>query len=84
MHNHLGITFRFADGNVKIDMVKCIPNMSKEFPVKFKEVNGNIAPAGVDLFEKDLSKKLRKEMKTIFPCTVAQGSFLCKRAKSDT
>ena len=34
---------------------------SKEFPVKFKEVNGNITPAGVDLFSEDLSKKSRNE-----------------------
>ena len=54
------------DRKVKINMVKHILKLSKEFPVKFKEANGNIVPAGVDLFGEDSSKKLSEEMKTIF------------------
>ena len=60
---------------MKIDVVECVSNVSKAFPVKFKEVNGNVVPAGVVLFDKDLSKKLGEEMKTVFHQTVAQGSF---------
>ena len=83
-HDHLGITFGFADKKVKIDVVKCALNVSlKEFPVKFKEANGNITPAGVDVFSKDLSNKLSEEMKIVFHQTVAQGSFLCKRVRPD-
>ena len=52
MHDHLGIAFGFVDGKVKINMVEHISNMSKEFPVKFKEMNRNNAPAGVDLLTK--------------------------------
>ena len=40
--------------------------MLKEFPIKFKETNEKMTPAEVDLFSKDLSKKLNKEMRTIF------------------
>ena len=83
-HNCLGIAFGFVDRKVKINMVECILNVSKEFPVKFKEMNGNIASAGVDLFSEDLSKKLSEEMKTTFHQTVAQDLFSCKRAKPDT
>ena len=45
-HDCLGIIFRFVDQKARIDVVKCISNVSKEFPVKFKEVNLNIMPAG--------------------------------------
>ena len=37
-HNCLGMMFRFKDGKVEIDMIECIKNVTKEFPVKFKEV----------------------------------------------
>ena len=66
VHDHLGIAFRFVDRKVKIDRVEHILNMPKEFPVKFKEMNGNITPAGMDLFSKDLNKKLSEEMKAVF------------------
>ena len=49
VHDYLGITFRFIDEKVKIDVVEFIPNMLREFPAKFKEVNGNV----MDLFSKD-------------------------------
>ena len=51
---------------MKIDMIQHILNVSNEFPVKCMEVNGNIVPEGVDLFGKDSSEKLSKEMKTMF------------------
>ena len=60
------MTFRFKDGKVKIDMIECIKNVTKEFPVKFKETLENMTPAGVDPFSGDTSKKLNEEMKTTF------------------
>ena len=79
-HDHLGMTFRFKDGKVEIDMIECIKNVTNEFPVKFKEILENMTPAGVDPLSRNASKKLNKEMKTIFHQTVAQGSFVCKQA----
>ena len=40
--------------------------MTKEFPVKFKGILENMTPVGVDPFSGDASKKLNKEMRTIF------------------
>ena len=65
-HDCLGMTFRFRDRKVEMDVVECIENVLKEFPVEFKEINENTTPAGVDTFREDLSKKLNKEMRTIF------------------
>ena len=58
--------FRFKDGTVEMDMVECVKNMLKEFPVKFKEINKNMTPVGVDPFSEDISKNLNEEMRTIF------------------
>ena len=74
------MTFRFKDGKVKINMIECTKNMMKEFPVKFKEIVENMTPAGMDPFSGDTSKKLNKEMRTIFHRTVAQRLFVCERA----
>ena len=57
-------------------MTEYLKNMLEEFPIKFKETSESLAPAGVDPFGEDLSKKLSKEMKTIFHQTVAQGCFM--------
>ena len=65
-HDYLGMTFRFKDGKVEIDMVEHVINMLKEFPVKFKEILENMTPAGVDPFSEDNSKKLNEELKTTF------------------
>ena len=83
VHDHLGMTFRFKDGKVEIDTIECVINMLKEFPVKFKEMLENVTPTGMDLFGEDNSKKLNMEMKTTFHQTVAQGPFVCKRARPD-
>ena len=78
------MTFRFKDGKVEIDMIECIKNVMKEFLVKFGEIFENQTPARVDLFSGDTSKKLNKEMKTIFQQRMAQGLFVCKQAQPDT
>ena len=75
-HDYLGMTFRFKDGKVEIDMVDYIVNMLNEFPMKFEGTLENVTPAGVDLFSEGV--KLNEEMRTIFHRTVAQGPFVCK------
>ena len=71
-HDHLGMTFRFGNRKVEVDMIEHMKNVFKEFPIKFKEINENMTPAGVDSFSEDLSERLSKEMRTIFHQTVAQ------------
>ena len=83
-HDYLGMTFRFKDGKVEIDVVDYIINVTNKFPVKFREMLENVTPAGVDLFSEDSGEKLNEEMRTIFHRTVAQGLFVCKRARPDT
>ena len=82
-HNYLGMTFRFKDGKVEIDVVDHIINVLSEFPIKFREILESVTPAGVDLFSEDSSGKLNEEIRTIFHRTVAQGLFVCKRARPD-
>ena len=74
-HNCPGMTFEFdVDAReVKIDTREHIKNMLKEFPVKFHNECRNIMPSGVSFFDKDNSKKLTKEMKTVFHRTTVQG-----------
>ena len=84
VHDYLGMTFRFGNGEVKIDMVTYIEEMLREFPVKFNEDSGKIpAVAGIDLFKEDLSKKLNEKEREQFHRTVAKALFLCKRARPD-
>ena len=70
------MTFQFGNGKVEIVTVECVKNMTKWFPMKFKEINVNVTPAGVDSFREDPSKKLSEEMKTTFHQTVAQRLFV--------
>ena len=65
-------------------MVECVKNLTKEILIKFKETNENVTPAGVDSFSEDPRKKLSDEMKTLIHQTVAQGLFVCERARPDT
>ena len=83
-HDYLGMIFRFKEGKVKVNVTECIKNVVDKFSIKFEEIWENMTPAGVDLFSRDTSVKLNKEMRTIFHQTVAQGSFVCKRAQPDT
>ena len=78
------MTFRFGNGEVKIDMVDYIEEMLKDFPVKFsKNVEKTPAAAGIDLFKEDTSKKLDMKQREQFHRTVAKALFLCKRARPD-
>ena len=60
------MTFRSGNGEVEIDVIECVKNVIKEFPVKFKEILENMTPEGVDSFNGDTSKKLNEEMRTMF------------------
>ena len=84
VHDYLGMTFHFGNGEVKIDMVEYVENMLEEFPVKFSSSDGvTPAVAGIDLFKEDLSKKLDMNQREQFHRTVAKALFLCKRARPD-
>ena len=64
VHDYLGMTFRFGNGKVKIDMVDYIEEMLKDFPVKFsKNVEKTSAAAGIKLFKEDTSKKLNMKQR---------------------
>ena len=64
-----------------MDMMDCIKNMLKEFLVKFQEPFGNTAPAGMDVFGADNSKKSKK-MKTVFLQTTVQWHLALYRQRS--
>ena len=53
IHDYLGMTFRFRNGEVKIDMVDYIEEMLKDFAVKFsRNVEKTPTAAGIDLLRK--------------------------------
>ena len=83
VHDYLGMTFRFGNGEVVIDMTEYVKNMLKEFPVKFNDDGKITSTAGVDLFKEDVSKKLNEKERETFHTTVARGLFLCKRSRPD-
>ena len=68
VHDYLGMTFHFDNGEVKIDMVDYVKDMLEEFLVKFSSKDTRIGtPAGVDLFKEDTSKKLNKKREGTIP-----------------
>lgn len=79
-HNYLGMTITFKDCEVIIDMKDYVKDMLSKFPIKFKGNEKVMTPAGLDMFSKDLGKKLdRGERETLHKFT-AKALFLCKRA----
>src|SRR5210317_1130090 len=82
-HDYLGMTLRFKDRKVEVDMTEYVKNMLEEFPVKFNDYGKVTSSAGVDLFNEDLSKKLNQNNQELFHRTVAKALFLCKRARPD-
>lgn len=60
-HNYLGMKIKFKNEEVIIDMKNYVKNMLSKFPIKFKGTKRTVTPAGMDLFSKDLSKKLNKQ-----------------------
>ena len=82
IHEYLGMTLEFEDGELKINMINYVRDMLEEFPIKFKNERA-ISPATADMFSEDVSKKLSTDEKEIFHRTVAKALFLCKRARKD-
>jgi len=83
IHDYLGMTLDFRqDGVMKVDMTAYVEKMLKEFPVKFGDM-GAPSPAAENLLEKGNGKLLDKEKQEAFHKTVAQGLFVCKRARPD-
>ena len=74
---------KFENGDVKIDMKGYAEGMLQEFPIKFKNNDRTVYPAGNDMFHEDLSKKLNKEQRELFHTFTAKALFLSKRACPD-
>lgn len=55
-HNYLGMTIKFKDGEVIINMKDYVKNMLGDFPIKFKGTKRIVIPACMDIFSKSLSK----------------------------
>ena len=49
-----------------MDMMDCACDVLKEFPIKFKGDSRSLTPAGVDVFDTNLSQKLNEDVKTTF------------------
>ncbi len=83
VHDYLGMTLEYGNGEPKINMADYVQNMLDEFPLKFNEANKQTSPATVDMFGVDNSKKLSKEEAEMFHRMVAKGLFICKRGRPD-
>ena len=75
-HDYLGMTLRFNNGEVKIDMNEYVQNMLNEFPVKFKPEDRVKTPAGIDMFAADNSKRLNEKDREMFHRMTAKALFL--------
>ena len=83
-HEYLGMTLDYSTkGELRVDMTKYVANMIDDFPDKIKGTAST--PAGEDLFGQHgkESPKLDKNRAESFHTTVAQGLFVCKRARPD-
>jgi hypothetical protein len=76
IHDYLGMTVIFKNGEVRINMIDYIRDMLAEFPVKFKKSDRAVNPATADLFKEDTGKKLNENEREIFHRTVAKALFM--------
>ena len=84
VHDYLGMILDFSEeGVMKVDMRDYVQKMLKEFPIQFKEGDLVQTPATESLLETDSGKALTPDKREAFHKTVAQGLFLCKRARPD-
>ena len=84
VHDYLGMILDFSEeGVMKVDMRDYVQKMLKEFPVQFKEGDSVPTPATENLLDKGSGKALTPDKREAFHKTVAQGLFLCKRARPD-
>ena len=85
-HDYLGMTLDYSvPGEVTISMTDYVKKMLKDFYLQ-DEIKGQTAktPAAEHLFNVNPNgKKLSKNNAEAFHTTVAQGLFLCKRARPD-
>ena len=77
------MTFKFVNGEVKVDMIDYIKGMLKDFPIKFKKGDTSINLVTTDMFKEDSSKKLSEQEREMFHQMVVQELFACKRAWPD-
>ena len=83
VHDYLGMTLDFRqEGVMKVDMTDYVEKMLKEFPVDLGDQSAP-SPAAENLLDKGKGKLLEGKRKEAFHKTVAQGLFLCKRARPD-
>ena len=82
-HDYLAMLLTFNGGKLTVDMTAYIQKMLDEFPIKFKENENQITPAGTDMFSGDDSKRLGDEEREAFHKTTAQGLFVSKRGRPD-
>lgn len=52
-HDYLGMTIKFKDGKVIVDMKNNAKGILGNFPIKFKGTKRMVTPAGMDLFSED-------------------------------
>ena len=82
VHDYLGMVVDFNEEEVvKIDMVKYVENMVKDFPTKITKTSKT--PATDNLLDVGTGKVLVGEQAEAFHTMVAKGLFLCKRARPD-
>ena len=85
IHNYLAMNLDFSKpGMVKVDMIKHIEEMIKEFP---EEIPNSVkkCPWNDELFKVNPSAKLLEDKKTkvLFHTFVAKALFISKRARCD-
>jgi hypothetical protein len=82
IHDYLGIELDSRkQGELKINMTKCVENMLNDFPVNLRKKDMAKTPARDNLFILGAGAKLDTKRLEIFHTFVAKGLFLCKRAR---
>ena len=82
VHDYLGMIVDFnEDEVVKIDMVKYVENMIRDFPAKITKKSKT--PSSDNLMDIGTGKALVGEQAEAFHTTVAKGLFLSKRSRPD-
>lgn len=82
-HECFGVTFEFENREAHASMTRHLNDMSKQFPVEFKDNNRETTPVGGNVFQEDHSAKSSTEEREVFHRTVAQAlrasAVLCAR-----
>jgi hypothetical protein len=84
VHNYLGMELDYEkQGELKRNMMKYVENMLNDFPVKLGKKSMVKTPAVDNLLNLGTRAKLDTKRSEIFHTFLAQGLFLCKRARPD-